>query len=59
MILHIVLFIAIVFLLVTLSVPFLLKTALKKQFSTVQMTLFSPFSMRGIMISGKTSSWGL
>lgn len=59
MLLHILILLLIVFLLFLLSVPYLIKASLKKHFSTVQMTLYSPISMRGIFLNGSTDSWGL
>ena len=46
-------------LLFIISIPHILKFVLKSYFSTVQMTLYHPLSIRGIILSGPTHLWGL
>lgn len=41
------------------TLPYLLVLYLRSAFSTVHMKLYSPFSLRGLLINGPTSSWGL
>lgn len=59
MLIHIFLFLIITLLILVLLAPSFLKSRLRESFPTVQMTLFSPFSLRGIMLNGPTGSWGL
>lgn len=59
MLIHIILFVIIALLVLVLLAPSFLKSSLQESFATVQMTLYSPFSLRGIMLNGPTRSWGL
>lgn len=44
---------------VTVTLPYIAVFYLRRIFPIVQMKLYSPFSLRGILINGPTSSWGL
>jgi hypothetical protein len=44
---------------IIIAVPYFAVYFLRTIFTTVQMKLYSPFSLRGILINGPTSSWGL
>ena len=59
MILEGIVLLIVISLLFIISIPHLLKFALKSYFSTVQMTLYHPLSIRGIILSGPTHLWGL
>jgi hypothetical protein len=44
---------------ITITLPYLLVFYLRATFNTVQMKLYNPFSLRGILINGPIASWGL
>jgi hypothetical protein len=59
MILSVIVILLIVSLIITITLPYLAIFYLRMIFTTVQMKLYSPFSLRGILINGRTSLWGL
>lgn len=59
MLIELITLIVISLLLGSLAAPHFIKIALKRFFSTVQMTIYSPVSMRGITLNGEVGLWGL
>ena len=59
MIIELITLIVISLLLASLAAPHFIKISLKSIFSTVQMTIYSPVSMRGITLNGDVGLWGL
>lgn len=59
MILIAIVILMIISLIVCISLPCIAVFYLRTIFSTVQMKLYSPFSLRGFLINGATSLWGI
>lgn len=51
--------ILIISIIIIITTPHIAIFYLGRIFTTVQMKLYSPFSLRGILLNGQTSSWGL
>jgi len=59
MLIELIILLVISLLLASLAAPHFIKMALGRFFSTVQMTIYSPVSMRGITVHGDVGLWGL
>lgn len=59
MIIELIILVIITIVLGSLAAPHFIKLALKNVFKVVQMTVYSPISLRGITLNGDVGLWGL